>query len=153
MKTGTTTSSDNVPQEKERETTTSANATLETGSADWLRHLGDLVNKLSIPRLFLILAFVIYGIISFSKKEVGVGSNDLSIFIFFIIFIMSIFGILVISRDLYRKNNSFNFIILRKLNENTLTLILLILIILVFVTYFRALVLEFISILIKSFVK
>lgn len=149
----TSTASDNIRREEKGEITTLDNAKMEKGSIDWFSHLGDPVNKLSVPRLFLILTFIIYGIIAFSKKEAGVNSYDLSIFIFFIIFVILIFGILVISRDLYRKNNSFNFIFLKRISQNSRTLILLTIIIFFLFTYFRSSIIEFFNVLIKSATK
>ena len=89
----------------------------------------NLANHLPIPRLFLILAFVVYGVIAFSKKDQGVVFIDLAIFGSFIIFISLIFILLIIGRDLYRGNenmlvkNIFSFV---EKNINKVCLLILI---------------------------
>ena len=59
-------------------------------------------NKTPIPKLFLTLSMAIYGVIAYSKGKEGVGANDLSLFAFFILFVVVIFIILTISAHFYR---------------------------------------------------
>ncbi len=57
--------------------------------------------NMTVPKQFLILSMIIYGVIAYSKEKSGVDVNDLSSFIFFILFIVIVFIALTTSKYLW----------------------------------------------------
>ncbi len=68
------------------------------------KEVAQLINSLSLARLFLILSFIVYGIVAFSKRESGINPKDLAIFIVFSGITITFFLILTILRNIYRIN-------------------------------------------------
>jgi len=73
-----------------------------TDRRDLKNEIANAYNKTPIPKLFLTLSMAIYGVIAYSKGGEGVSSSDLSLFAFFILFVVIIFITLTISAHLYR---------------------------------------------------
>jgi len=86
----------------EKEVTTGSGEGYQTDNRDLKNEFANAYNKTPIPKLFLTLSMVIYGVIAYSKGKEGVSANDLSLFAFFILFIVIIFIILTIFAHLYR---------------------------------------------------
>lgn len=111
---------DNIRYEKNKsgneatEETVGGDRNYQKSKYDDLKNaIADAYNKTPIPKLFLTLTMVIYGVIVYSKKEKGIEINDLSLFIFFVLFIIFVFCTLTISAHIYRdfiknKTNKFS---------------------------------------------
>jgi|GEM_PF-4464263 len=111
-----------------------------------------LINDLPLPRYFVTLAFIVYGVIAFSKKENGVTSNDLSLFLLFISFIILTFVLLVIGRDIYKRKTALIFLnnfIVNNSKKVVLVLLIFVLLLLIFKTSIAAYVSQFINLINK----
>ena len=73
----------------------------EKSNTEGLDSVPKAILNMTVPKQFLILSMIIYGVIAYSKGECGVDINDLSLFIFFILFIIIVFVILTISKYLW----------------------------------------------------
>lgn len=105
----------------------------------------DILNKMSLPRLFLIMSLIIYGVISYSKGEEGVIERDLSIFIFFLINTILLFGLLTVLKKIYELNwnNCIrNFSLFIKTHYKIFLLLILILVWLFLFLYYIAPILD-----------
>lgn len=79
-------------------------------SVDYKSAVLDAVfNRTPVSKLFLIFSIFVYGIIAFSKKEIGVSERDLSVFLFFLIFVFITFILFEAIALFYRRflNNFF----------------------------------------------
>jgi hypothetical protein len=70
---------------------------------DFKSAVADAFSKTPISRLFVILSMVVYAVIAYSKKDKGVELNDLSMFLFFSIFIVLVFIFLAVASHVYRR--------------------------------------------------
>lgn len=153
MNTSQTSSDDDILEEKSPTETTTSSDSIKKGIKSLPVDLLSLAKDLSIPRLFLILSFVVYAVISFSKGSSGIDEKDFSLFVYFIVFSMTIFGLLIVSRDFYRDSNSASSdnlaIFVIKIIARRKTIILIFLIITISLIIFRkniySLVLQFIE--------
>lgn len=72
-------------------------------SSDFKNAVADALSKTPIAKLFVILSMLVYAIIAYSKRDIGVKADDISAFIFFSIFIVLVFIFLAVSSHIYRK--------------------------------------------------
>lgn len=73
----------------------------KSGSTEGVPGIAKAILNMTMPRLFLILSMIIYGVIAYSKRTEGVKESDLSLFIFFILFILIVFIVLVVFKHLW----------------------------------------------------
>ena len=93
----------------------------------------DAINRMLVYRLIFIALITSYSIIAFSKGEKGVTTDDLSLFIWFIIFVLLIAFLSFLGTELYRFYKKTSSILdflynsfLKKIKPNIITIILLI---------------------------
>ncbi len=67
--------------------------------------------QMPLARLFLILALIIYGVMAYSKKDQGVNTQDLSIFVLFLLIIILLVCFITLMRKIYY---SWNWSLIRK---------------------------------------
>lgn len=135
------------------------------GGGDYQRSKRDLKNEIAsaynktpIPKLFLTLSMAIYGVVAYSKGEYGVDVDDLSLFIFFILFIVIVFIALTTSKYLWNDFiNTPNFKIEKFYRRNLknylkLSAFIFLIVILLAVVFEIRMITDFIRNLIETFV-
>lgn len=102
---GNTNNNDPYAGEPEKgNTVESANYEKKSFISDWQTRAIDAIEKAPLSKLYILLSLLVYAVVAFSKKEIGVLSQDVISYIMFSIFVITIYFLILYLNKLHQLN-------------------------------------------------